>query len=90
MIPPEASLTVPVSVAPATCAYTWPVLKILMATITNIHTARVNFRTNSLGGIEILLSHRRTDTFHNLTDVRMRARDLFMKLVKKHPLWPRM
>src|SRR6266403_35979 len=90
MIPLEESFTVPVGVAPATCAYAWPVPKILMAAIPNIHTASVNFRTNLLGGIEILLSHRRTGTFHNLTDLRMRARDLHMKLIKKHPLWARM
>src|SRR5882672_11070543 len=87
---PEASFTVPVSVAPATCAYVWPVPKTVIATITNIQTTDEKFRTNSLGSIEIFLNHRRTGTFRNLTDLLIGTRDLFRKRVQTRPVCPGM
>src|ERR1700686_3306939 len=53
MTAPEESFTVPVSVAPDTCAYTRPFAKILMATITNTQTAALDFLANILDSIGI-------------------------------------
>jgi hypothetical protein len=71
MTAPEESFTVPVSVAPETCAYAWPVPKILMAAIANTTTALVRFPKNSLCSIDIPPEARPGNFSHNSTELPM-------------------
>src|SRR5580700_125277 len=80
---PEESFTVPVSVAPATCAYARADIVRLTATANNIQRAETDVSLSSLSRIENLRRSRRSDPITTLTGLQIRTRDLHLGNVCK-------